>query len=153
MTIVDVNVLLYAQDSQSKHHAEARLWFEHLLSESLQVGFAWVVLHGFIRIATNPRVLEQPLSMQHACRIVSSWVERSNALILIPGPRHWSILQDLLIKGQARTELVTDAHLAALAIEYGATLASTDRDFTRFPGLQFLPLFGGHGDTLPHGGA
>jgi toxin-antitoxin system PIN domain toxin len=91
---------------------------------------------AFIRIATNPRVFEQPLSVSEAEAIVSSWLARPNAGILEPGERHWEVLRGLMHDGQTLGALVMDAVLAAIALEHGATLYSTDRDFSRFPGLK-----------------
>jgi len=102
------------------------------------VGLPWVSILAFVRISTNPRILELPLTTGEAIKIVSSWLARANVTVLSPGDRHWEIMQNLLVEGQATGPLVTDAHLAALAIEHGATLASADRDFARFPGLKLL---------------
>lgn len=138
MILVDANLLLYAYDPSFPRHVAARNWFETAMSRSEPVGFAWVTLLAFVRIGTNPRALEHPLSLAEAAAIVSDWLDRPSATLLNPGERHWQILRDVMIKGQVRGPLVTDAHLAALAIEHGATLATTDRDFARFPGLKFF---------------
>ena len=97
--------------------------------------FSWPTVWAFLRIATNPRVFERPLSMAEAAHHVSSWLAQPSAGILEPGERHWEILQRLTSEGQASGPLVMDAALAAIAIEHGATLCTTDRDFARFPGL------------------
>jgi toxin-antitoxin system PIN domain toxin len=94
-------------------------------------------LWAFLRISTSPKVFEQPLSIAEATAIVSSWLERENTGLLDPGDRYWEILQRLLEDAQCTGPLVTDAALAALAIEHGATLYTTDRDFSRFPGLSW----------------
>jgi len=99
------------------------------------VRFSWLTVWAFLRIATNPRVFERPLSMAEAEYHVSSWLAQPVAGILEPGERHWEILQQLTAQGQASGPLVMDAALAAIAIEHGATLCTTDRDFARFPGL------------------
>jgi uncharacterized protein len=138
MILVDANLLLYAYDPSSPQHVAARNWLEATLSKSGLVGFSWVTLLAFLRIGTNPRALEHPLSVAEAEGIVSEWLERPTITVLNPGDRHWDILRKLLTKGQVRGPLVTDAHLAALAIEHGAILATTDRDFARFPGLKFF---------------
>ena len=137
MILVDSNLLLYAFDAGAKRHAESRSWLEDVLNGTQQVGFAWVALLAFIRIGTNPRALGQPLSLEEATSIVSSLLERPNAILLHPGERHWALLRPLLIQAQARGDLVADAHLAALAIEHGATVCTMDRDFARFPGLRW----------------
>ena len=138
MILIDANLLLYAYDPSSLQHHAARNWLETTLSKPELIGLPWLTLLAFLRISTSPRPLENPLSVAEAGAIVSDWLDRPTVILLNPGDRHWQILRDLIIKGQARGALVTDAHLAALAIEHGATLATTDRDFARFPGLKFF---------------
>ena len=137
MILLDANLLLYAYDDESPRHDAARRWVEAVLSGDEAVGFPLVTLIAFLRIATNPAVYRRPLTPARAVEIVSSWLARPNVSVAAPSERHWAILADTLERGQARGPLVVDAHLAALAIEHGATLASTDRDFARFPGLRF----------------
>lgn len=137
MILLDANVLLYAYDSESPRHDAARRWVEATLSGDEPVGFPLVTLVAFLRIATNPAVYRRPLAPADAVGIVIAWLARPNVSVATPSERHWAVLADTLEKGQARGPLVVDAHLAALAIEHGATLASTDRDFARFPGLRF----------------
>ncbi|HYY69830.1 MAG TPA: TA system VapC family ribonuclease toxin [Terriglobales bacterium] len=110
---------------------------ETVLNSPERVGFAWVALLAFMRSGTNPRALSQALSVDEATRIVSSLLERPSAVLVHPGERHWALLQRLVVDAQARGDLVTDAHLAALAIEHGAVVCTTDRDFARFPGLRW----------------
>lgn len=141
MILVDANLLLYAYDPSSLHHEAARDWLERTFSKPEHIGLTWMTILAFVRITTSPRPLEHPLSITEAAAIVSGWLERPLVTVLNPGERHWKILHDLLTKGQAHGPLVMDAHLAALAIENGATLASGDRDFTRFPGLKLLNPF------------
>lgn len=136
MILVDANLLLYAYQPRAAQHVRAKQWLERVLSGSQFVRFAWVTLWGFIRIATNPRVFEQPLTVSEAEAIVSSWLGRPNAGILEPGERHWEVLRGLMHDGQTSGPLVMDAVLAAIALEHGATLYSTDRDFSRFPGIK-----------------
>jgi toxin-antitoxin system PIN domain toxin len=136
--LIDANILLYAHDRSSPHHEAARVWLETTLSKPEPVGLSWLTILAFLRISTNPRVLQHPFSVAEAVAIVAGWLQRPTVTILHPSDRHWEILQDLMIKGQAHGPLATDAHLAALAIEQGATLATADRDFTRFPGLRIL---------------
>jgi uncharacterized protein len=136
--LIDVNLLLYSHDSVSPHHAVARAWLETTFSDSEQVGLAWLTVVAFLRISTARRALGHPLSVAEATAIVSEWFDRPFVSLVHPGERHWEILQRLLQEGQAAGPLVTDAHLAALAIEHRATLATTDRDFARFPGLRVL---------------
>jgi toxin-antitoxin system PIN domain toxin len=107
------------------------------------VRFAWLTLWAFLRISTNARVFEKPLTTAEAEAAVASWIERPAAGVLEPGERHWDILRDLMRSGQAVGPLVMDAVVAAIAIEHGATLCTTDRDFARFPGLKSTnPLTG-----------
>jgi uncharacterized protein len=138
MTAIDANILLYASDTSSVHHPLSRLWLENILSGEDPVGLPWPALLAFLRIGTNPRLRRNAFTLEEASAIVASWLERPTVTLLNPGERHWQILRDLMTKGQVRGPLVTHAHLAALAIEHGAELATTDRDFARFPGLKFF---------------
>ncbi len=143
MILVDVNLLLYACDASSEHHDAARTWWEQRLSQPPMVRLAWVTVTGFLRISTHPRVFREPMSIAEATDQVGSWLERPMVGLLEPGERHWSILSTLLRGSKAVGNLVPDAHLAALAIEHGATLCSSDRDFRRFEGLSWEnPLAG-----------
>lgn len=137
MILVDANLLLYAYDASSEHHDAARSWWERQLSEPGLVRLAWITVTAFLRIGTHPRVFREPMSIAEACDHVASWFERPMVGLLDPGERHWSILSALLRESRAVGNLVSDAHLAALAIEHGATLCSTDRDFRRFDGLSW----------------
>jgi hypothetical protein len=138
MTLVDANLLLYAHDPRATQHEASRAWFEAALSGSELVRFAWVTLWAFLRISTNPRVFERPLSTEEAGEAVSSWLAQPLAGVLEPAERHWEILAGLMRSGQTTGPLVMDAALAAIAIEHGATLYTTDRDFARFPGLRWI---------------
>jgi len=135
MILVDANLLLHAYNPRATEHEASREWLEGTLSSLELVRFAWLTLWAFLRISTNPRVFEHPLSTLEADRIVSSWLMQPAAGVLEPGERHWEILQRLLQSGQTVGPLVMDAVLAAIAIEHGATLCTTDRDFARFDGL------------------
>jgi hypothetical protein len=141
--LLDANLLLYAYDPDSPHHHASRRWLEEQLSGSGLVRFAWPTVWAFVRIITNPQVFVRPLSASEAMAAVITWLRRPNAAVLEPGERHLQILADLLERGQAAGPLVTDAVLAAIAVEHGATLVSTDRDFSRFPDLDWRnPLEG-----------
>lgn len=143
MILADANLLLYAYNADAAEHREARRWLEEQLSAPEPFCFSWQTVTAFLRISTNARAFPQPLSIKDATEIVSDWLERPQAVIIMPGERHWAIFSELLTEGQAAGPLVMDAHLAALAIEHGAVLATTDRDFSRFPGLQAInPLEG-----------
>ena len=143
MILLDANLLLYAYDSSSQHHLKARQWLENTLSEHLPVRLAWITIVAFLRISTNRKIFENPLSISEATLIVKEWLEHPVVDVLNPTERHWFILSRLLSDGQASGPLVMDAHLAALAIEHGARLYTTDRDFSRFDDLQVInPLSG-----------
>lgn len=135
MTLVDANILLYAEDAKSPRHEAARGWWDAQMSGVAPVCLCWTVLNAFIRIGTNPRVYEHPLSLEQALTCVQSWLDQPCTRLVYPTARHWTVLRKLLIDSQAVANLVTDAHLAALAIEHGCELASTDADFSRFRGL------------------
>ncbi len=137
MILVDANILLYAQDSLNPLNQQARTWWDGRLSGSKPVCLCWTVLSAFIRIGTNPRVFDQPLSLEQAIARVQSWLDQPCTKIVRPTERHWTIFQQMLKEGQAVANLVTDAHLAALVIEHGCELISTDSDFARFPKLKW----------------
>ena len=137
MILVDANILLYAEDQMSPQHLAARTWWDAALSGKSPVCLSWTVLGAFIRIGTNPRVFEHPLSLDQALTRVQSWLDQPCTRLVSPSERHWSVFQKMLREGQAVANLVTDAHLAALAVEHGCELISTDADFSRFPGLRW----------------
>jgi len=134
--LIDVNLLLYAYNPSFAQHAAARAWLEKALSRPEPVRLAWITLLAFLRIATNPRAFEHPLAIDEAAAIVSAWLQRPMVEIVEAGERHWEILQPLLLDNQLRGAMVMDAELAAIAIEHGAILYTTDRDFDRFAGLR-----------------
>ncbi len=138
MNLADANLLLYAYDASSPRHELARAWLEENLNGREPFAIPWSSVHAFLRIVTHPSVFTNPMSIQEAVGVVDSWLALPTVHVPEPGPRYWPILQDLLIAGQARGNLVGDAHLAALAIEHGATLCTTDRDFARFSGLRVV---------------
>src|SRR3990172_10435689 len=135
MILTDANLLLYAYNADAVQHQQARRWLEEQLSAPDLFCFGWQTLTAFLRISTNPRAFPQPFSSKEAVAVVSSWLQQPQVVILNPGERHWTIFASLLTSGQATGALVMDAHLAALAIEHGARLATTDLDFSRFPTL------------------
>lgn len=137
MILIDANILLYAEDSLSPNNDQARQWWDKQLSGINPVFLSWTVINAFIRIATNPRVFEQPLSIKEASLRVDSWLKQPCTKIALPTERHWEIFQKILEDGNATANLVTDAHLAALAMEHGCILYSTDADFSRFPKLKW----------------
>jgi uncharacterized protein len=141
MILTDVNPLLNAYNRDFPDHAAARKWWEGVVNDQGSIGLAWVTILGFIRIMTNPRAMLNPMPVGDAVAAAKSWLDLPNVDLVEPGPRHAEILFRLLREVGVAGNLTTDAHLAALAIEHQARLASTDTDFARFPGLRwFNPL-------------
>ncbi len=136
MIVPDVNLLLYAHNSLAKEHARAAKWLTEAMTGGAGVGLSWETILGFIRIATTPKVFASPRDMDEMLAIVDEWLSRDSVVLVTPGNRHWAILRELVPASQARGPLIMDAHLAALAIEHGATLCTNDRDFLRFPGFK-----------------
>lgn len=137
MILVDVNLLLYAVFADSTRHAPARLWLDGVLTGVEPVALPWAVLAGFIRISTNPRVMTHPLTLEAAIAHMEEWIALPIVRVIGPTSRHGLEFARMLRGAQARGNLVTDAHLAALAEEHDCTLASTDVDFAKFPGLRW----------------
>lgn len=137
MNLVDANLLLYAHDSLSEHHQRAKTWWDVQLSGSGPVGLCWPVVVAFIRIATNARLHRRPLTLAEANASVQSWLDQPCVRLLTPTEKHWELFQQMLVAGKAVGNLVTDAHLAALALEHDCVLNSTDNDFARFQGLKW----------------
>jgi hypothetical protein len=136
--LLDANVLLYAYDSSSPHHVVCRAWLEEALNAEESVALPWQTMLAFVRIATNPKATRKPLSGPAACTIVASWLSRPNVAVVGHGERFWEIFRMQVSEAQISGPLVTDAALAALAMENGAMLCSTDRDFRRFKNLRVL---------------
>ena len=132
MKLVDANLLLYAVDERSPHHAVAKAWLERQLSGPETFAFAWAVLLAFVRLVTNPRVFAAPLTAAEAFDLVDAWLEQPNVTIVHPTDRHRQLLRELLLSLGTAGNLTSDAHLAALSIEHGAELCSGDNDFARF---------------------
>ena len=137
MIVVDVNLLLYAVISGFAQHEAARSWWEAALNGPEQVGLAGPAIFGFLRISTNRSILESPLPVEAATGYVTDWLAQPNASFLLPGPRHLSIVFDLLREAGTAGNLTTDAQLAALAIEHDAEMCSNDAGFGRFRGLRW----------------
>ncbi len=135
MILVDANVLLYAANRAAPEHKAARTWLDARLGSTARVGLPWPSLLAFVRIATNPTVLRHPVTPKQAWQQVEEWLTADTAWVPTPGPRHADILGPLLAQPFVTSRMVPDAHLAALAIEHGLTLCSTDGDFGRFRGL------------------
>ena len=137
MILVDANLLLYAEDSLSAQHDAAREWWDRQLSGTAPVALSWPVLTAFIRIGTNLRLHRRPLTLREAVERTQSWFDQPCVRLLQPTDQHWVIFQKMLREGNAVANLVSDAHLAALAVEHNCVLQSTDADFARFRGLKW----------------
>ncbi len=135
MILVDANLLIYAIDADSPRHHAARSWLEETLSGKMRVGLTLVVLLAFIRITTRSGIFRNPLSPEEAFAYVDSWLRQPSVEIVSPGDKHWSIFRNLVLAVGTAGNLTSDAHLAALAIESGSEVYSTDNDFKRFPGV------------------
>ncbi|MGI9070027.1 MAG: TA system VapC family ribonuclease toxin [Bryobacteraceae bacterium] len=137
MIVLDANILLYAYDAIAVQHRKARRWIETVFSSAEPVGLPWQTVLAFLRIVTNPRLPGERFTLEDAARLVDNWLDQPNVHSLAPGDHHWGLLRQMIIDGQARGPLITDAQLAALTIEVGGILHTTDRDFARFPGLRW----------------
>ena len=137
MILVDANLLLYAEDSLSELHERTRIWWDEQLSGSAVVCLCWPVVTAFIRIGTNARLHQRPLTMGEAVERVQSWFDQPYVRMIHPSDQHWAIFQRMLRDGKALGNLVPDAHLAALAIEHNCVLKTSDADFARFKGLRW----------------
>lgn len=142
MKLPDLNLLIYAVDRSSHSHAAALGWWNGLLSGTETVAFSWTVLLGFLRLTTSPHIMQTPMTANEALDYIDRWLAHPVTTVIDPTPRHASILRDLLGRVGTAGNLVSDTHLAALAIEHGAELCSADRDFGRFPGLRWVNPLG-----------
>ena len=143
MIVLDANLLLYAYNKSAPNQKRARLWVEDILSGTEAVGLPWQTVSAFIRIITNRHLPGDRLSMEEAAAIVDEWFAIPVVHLLAPGDRHWVFFRRILLDGKATGPLTTDAELAALTMENGGVLYTTDRDFARFPGLKWInPLAG-----------
>ena len=138
MIILDANILLYAYQADTPHHAAAAKWIERQFKGRDVIGLPWITIWAFLRVSTNPRAWPRPMPAHKAFQIVREWLAMPGVAIVHPGPRHAELLERLVGDYGAGGPMVTDAALAALAIENGAALASTDRDFSRFEGLRWV---------------
>ena len=138
MILVDANILIYASDGDSPHHAKAHGWLDDRLNGPTRVGLPWTCLLAFMRIVTNPRVMARPAAMTAARSQIRTWLECDSVWIPTPGERHAEILDGLLALAGIHGNLVMDAHLAALAIEHGLEICSADADFVRFPNVHWI---------------
>jgi len=138
MTIIDANLLLYAYNADAPQQRKAAEWLAKLLESGEIICLPWVTIWAFIRITTNSRLWANPRPAREAFAIVREWLAQPGVVPLHPGPLHADILERIVIDYDAAGPLLTDAALAALAIEHGATLASADQDFSRFPDLKWV---------------
>jgi toxin-antitoxin system PIN domain toxin len=136
--LVDTNVLVYAIDRDSPSHQRAREWLERAFSGGELIGLSWIVLIGFLRIVTRPGIVAQPLAAAAALDYVGEWLQLRPVRIVEATTAHWGVLSALVRDLGTAGNLTNDAHLAALAIEHGAKICSTDRDFLRFPGITLI---------------
>ena len=147
MKLLDANVLLYAYNADSPHNAACRTWLESALNDAEEpVALPWQSILAFVRIATNPRAVNKPLPSGAACGIVRQWLEHPNVIAVGYGERFWQLFCEQVVEAKVSGPLVSDAALAAVTLEQGATLCSTDKDFRRFAALKLIdPL-----QTPPH---
>jgi toxin-antitoxin system PIN domain toxin len=135
--LVDANLLVYAANHTAPEHEQARPWLDERLSGTVRIGLPWPSLLAFVRIVSNPAIVRSPVTPAEAWRQVTDWLDCDSVWIPLPGARHPEVLGELLASSIVTSRLVPDAHLAALAIEHGLTLCSTDGDFARFPRLKW----------------
>lgn len=137
MILLDANILIYAFRQDTEYHTEYRAWLEEALVKEAVVGISELVLSSVARITTHPKIFIKPSSLDEVFQFVDYIRSCSNVVSVLPGKAHWSIFQGLCRSVQAKGNLVTDAYLAALAIEKGAEWITSDRDFSRFPDLKW----------------
>ena len=137
MIVLDVNLVIYAYDTASPHHKSAIRWLEKALSGGEPVGLPWQTASAFLRISTNANLPGDRFTAEEASQIVDELLDQPNVRLLVPGEHHWGLFRQMITEGQARGPLISDAELAALTIEHGGVLHTTDRDFARFPGLRW----------------
>jgi hypothetical protein len=137
MILADVNVLVHAFRADAPRHNECRRWLEETVNSNASFGLSDLVLSGFLRVVTHPRVFAPPAPLEEALRFTETLRSQPNCLVISPGSRHWAIFTGLCQVAETMGNLVPDAFLAALAIESGSTWITTDRDFSRFPELDW----------------
>lgn len=137
MIVLDANLLIYGVNQDAPLHVKAKPWLEEVLAGPESVGFAWITLLAFLRLSTRAAILPRPLSVGMALDLVDDWLRQPSATIVEATPSHPKVMRDLLLHLGTGGNLTSDAHLAAIAIEHGATLCSTDNDFSRMPGLNW----------------
>ncbi len=138
MILVDANLLIYAMDADAPNHGRARKWLEDTLSGTTALGLPWTVILAFLRLTTRPGILVRPLRPDAALQFIDEWLRQPYVEAVGPGENHWAVLRNLLQATGTAGNLASDAHVAALAIERGSTVYSTDNDFKRFPGINHI---------------
>ena len=138
MILIDVNLLIYAIFRDSARHEAAHTWLDATLGGSEPVALPWAVLSAFVRLSTNPRVVTEPLTPEEALSYLEQWLSVPTVRVVEPSAAHLNVFSRIVREVRAAADLVADAHLAAIAIEHGCRVASTDSDFARFPGLQWF---------------
>ena len=137
MIVPDLNLLVYAYNDGAPHHEPARRWWEDLVNGTERVGVPWVVSTGFVRLMTHPKVLTHPAAATEAVDYVREWFRFPHVAPVNPGAEHLALLRRNLAAAGVGANLVTDSHIAAVAMEYQAEVHSNDTDFSRFPGLRW----------------
>ena len=137
MKLIDLNILLYAVNEDARHHRPVLAWWEQAINGDESLGLPWIVLLGFLRIATSPVIFPRPLDSDAAIGKVDAWLSLDSTRLVREKDEHWDVLRLLLAEAGTAANLATDAHLAALAISHGAVLVSCDNDFARFKGLRW----------------
>lgn len=137
MILPDVNILLHAVNIDSPRNKCINLWWDDCLAGPTPVFLPWVVILGFIRISTNLRIFDAPLSLDEASGHIKSWLRQPAVHLIVPREGHWNLVEKLLKEAGTAGNLTTDAHLAALAIQWDCIVYSTDTDFARFPGVKW----------------
>jgi uncharacterized protein len=135
--LVDANLLLYAVNEDAPLHGAAVTWLDPALAGREAVGFGWAVVLAFVRLSTHPGLFPNPLTPEQAFDVVESWLAQPASIVVDPTARHLGVLRGLLTQLGTAANLVSDAHLAALAVEHGAEIVSFDADFARFPGVRW----------------
>lgn len=138
MICPDINLLLYSTFSSYPQHASAKAWWDGVLSSTNSVRIGHVVILGFLRIATNARVFSTPLTIEQAVQVVDAWLDQPNVELIAPAVAHWDNFKTMLASGAVGGNLTTDAHIAALASDYGLVIYSNDTDFARFPNIKVI---------------
>ena len=139
MILLDANLLIYAVNRDAADHMKAKQWVEETFSgQRGPVLLSWFTLVAFVRISTNARALTNPFSLDEALRVIGEWLVLPGVSVIAPGPGHAALFETACRSANATGNVITDAHLAALAIEHGCELASCDADFAKFPALRWI---------------